>query len=143
MNKIQEVVDKAYTKYNNQNYVDFVESLNDKERLAVLVGDLNSQVENGGLGQWDFNGYSDKVYDLVQYLEKYKEKSNAVKDILEILERFIKYKMDYNDAEYDEDLGEDDFTEEEFEEVLDDLDRLYYKRNDKFLSYIEKELGKM
>lgn len=37
----------------------FQDQLGPLERIAVLVGNLNYQVGNGGWSQWDFNGYAD------------------------------------------------------------------------------------
>lgn len=57
----QELMIEAYDQWKeNQDWSsdEFVSRLDYAHRVAVLTGNLNYQVENGGFDQWHFNGYS-------------------------------------------------------------------------------------
>jgi hypothetical protein len=97
----QLLMDKAYadertranTDGNNWSYNRMLSEATDIERLAVVLGNLNYQVENGGFNQWVDNGYctaypdveealtaintetSKKVYDMLIEVGKYLDDS--------------------------------------------------------------------
>lgn len=51
---------------------DFYGKLEEPHRMAVVFGNLNYQVENGGFDQWFFNGYGEPAWPLLkEYVAKY------------------------------------------------------------------------
>lgn len=69
--KMQAVMDEAYKKFEpDMGLKDFYSTLTDKETSAVLLGNLNYQVENGGFIQWYDNGYRVGSETLLNVLEK-------------------------------------------------------------------------
>lgn len=72
----QGLMDSAYGKWNDEtgvlkgaSYETFLASLPTKERQAVLLGNLNYQVGNGGFHQWVANGYALKGQEVIDILE--------------------------------------------------------------------------
>jgi hypothetical protein len=55
------LMDTSYDLWNNQkwSYREFLMNLDPLHRSAVVLGNLNYQVCNGGFSQWMFNGYTD------------------------------------------------------------------------------------
>ena len=76
MDKHQELMDKAYSRWqkggdlHNTSRIEFLDKLTDPERMAVVLGNLNYQVENGGWNQWVDNGYCTSIVHLKDALEK-------------------------------------------------------------------------
>lgn len=62
----QLLMNRAYSKWDDDvvAYSDFIDQLPIEERFAVLLGNLNYQVCNGGFGQWVGNGYAVKIVQL-------------------------------------------------------------------------------
>jgi hypothetical protein len=60
----QELMDKAYNRWqeggdlHRRPYREFIDELIPLQRKAVLLGNLNYQVNNGGFSQWIMNGYA-------------------------------------------------------------------------------------
>lgn len=57
----QDLMDRAYDKWQENkgwSYRQFLASLDARERKAVVLGNFNGQVLNGGLCQWVENGYA-------------------------------------------------------------------------------------
>lgn len=74
MDKHQELMDSAYDKWQKEwkgiGYVEFISNLNETERDAVVLGNLNYQVHNGGWKQWVDNGYCYTLNMAQEALEK-------------------------------------------------------------------------
>lgn len=66
----QGLMNAAYDTYGNQSYDDFLFNLPAQQRMAVLIGNLNHQVENGGFAQWILNGYSNEAQEVRYVLRK-------------------------------------------------------------------------
>ena len=69
----QALMDFAYEKWQKNrdwSYEKFIDSLSYIEKVAVLTGNLNYQVENGGFMQWITNGYVSKYSELFDILDK-------------------------------------------------------------------------
>jgi hypothetical protein len=69
----QGLMDEAYATWqadNSKSYDDFIFDLPPIQRMAVLIGNLNYQVENGGFRQWIGNGYSDHAKDVRRVLDR-------------------------------------------------------------------------
>lgn len=106
-----------------------------KVNAAVVLGNFNYQVCNGGFLQWDDNGYSSNITHLKRLFEGATKIGieNADK-VLDLIERFEKIKEEarepvrYSGYNYQD---PDDETEHDFEEEsypdYDDLDTEYYK----------------
>lgn len=66
----------------------FLEALSEAERIAVVFGNLNYQIGNGGINQWISNGYYADTYDyLQQYIQRYGEKYPAINDLGNLFEK--------------------------------------------------------
>ena len=64
-------------------YAQFLRELSVAERRAVMLGNLNYQVENGGFAQWVDNGYaSDSGSELLDILPEMGEASKKVCDLV-------------------------------------------------------------
>lgn len=74
-----------------------------KVLAAVILGNHNYQVGNGGWSQYDYNGYSASV-DRLEML--YRGAAHIgiehAKEILEMIEEFVKIKSSLRDDEYEE-----------------------------------------
>lgn len=84
----QYIMDSAYDKWDHDNMKreDFLEQLTDYEKTAVIFGNFNYQVENGGLSQWYFNNYSDDLNSLIEFLKNSDFKKRN--EFLSILDNF-------------------------------------------------------
>jgi hypothetical protein len=72
-NKHQQLMDEAYDKWQAGLYTSYdhmVESVSDLHKMAIVLGNLNCQVENGGFYQWVDNGYGQMAHEAVEYLNK-------------------------------------------------------------------------
>lgn len=134
------VMHSAYDIWQNNNMSrdEFLSKLTAYEELAVKFGNFNYQVENGGLMQWDLNGYSGDL----DYLQDFLSKSDYSKKdrFLEILETFSNVKnaiekLDKYDDWYDEDVNTR-------WESLDMFDKDYYSFKDEWAEYFEEYLFK-
>ena len=109
---------------------DLFDNLDYQERLAIALGNLNAQVENGGFSQWQYNGYS-KVH--LSFLLRLRDKLNEhplnypvllkALNLVAIFASITKNNyeaININDREDYEDL-------EEVEDKFDKLDSIYYK----------------
>ena len=71
--RIQSLMDAAYTAWQaeqSKSYDDFIFDLDGTHKAAVLIGNLNYQVENGGFTQWMDNGYGDHAADVARVLAR-------------------------------------------------------------------------
>jgi len=154
---IQQLMDEAYDKWQDngwskedfRNYIS--KNMSREHLIAVQIGNLNYQVENGGFLQWYDNGYySMDLEDLITYCEEIKTKAaTEVKVLLESVRDIIDFYSSSTEAI--ELLNEHMFSEHA--EILDsclwDLisahldqhNRQYYGINDEFLSDVETYLN--
>jgi len=102
----QQLMNEAYDvwhKHNEWGYSDFLENipkyLSTLHLYAVVIGNLNYQVENGGWYQWYMNGYNvgiDYVQDALDEFSSFSDKAeeygtklqNTLEEALELLERY-------------------------------------------------------
>lgn len=54
----ERLMNEAYDNGKHATYEAFLDTLDMPHRRAVVLGNLNYQVENGGFSQWILNGYS-------------------------------------------------------------------------------------
>ena len=134
------IMDQSYDiwKNNSMSRDEFLSKLSDYEKLAVKFGNFNYQVENGGLMQWDCNGYSEDLDDLQEFLTKsdYSKKDR----FLGILDAFSNVKdainkLDKYDDWYDEDMNTRWNS-------LETFDKDYYSFKDNWIEYFEDYLFK-
>lgn len=128
----EELVNQAYDGYSNSgwNYTEFLFSLNHSQKMAVLLANLNYQVENGGVEQWIFNRYAKEYEQLRIALSKLgtvlavqvRERLDALRD---------EYPGLFTDQNYD---IEKDPSLIEKVEAFDDW---YYSINEEFMDEIE------
>lgn len=73
----QKLMDEVYSKWQEKEFehmdrLEIIDKFFDKKhKVAVQLGNLNYQVENGGFSQWFFNSYGDEDIDnLIEYLSE-------------------------------------------------------------------------
>lgn len=157
---IQTLMNSAYetwrkhneTSDDRWNYDQFVDHLDGREYPAVLIGNLNYQVGNGGFSQWHFNGYSSRIDDLLiivsiiartfPIIDVSKRVLAMLLEVNDVLENFEE--VTYEDEEeeyYDDDLDEwvTEWNEVEVyhEPELDHLDSRYYDLQDDWLKTVD------
>jgi len=66
----QKLMDTAYSKYGNLSTEEWYKILTESEKEAVVLGNFNYQVCNGGVSQWIFNGYCLDIEFLISVLKK-------------------------------------------------------------------------
>lgn len=80
-------MDAAYDKWNDAwSYERFLLEVTGHERQAVLVGNLNYQVQNGGIAQYVSNGYASSYSECVDVLRMIN--TDTTNEIATRLERF-------------------------------------------------------
>lgn len=136
---------------NDKTYDVFVEQLDDIFRIAVELKNLNYQVENGGFLQWEDNGYSvdcDSIQDTIQtfiatpagleVLDIIQCWVGEVGHLDETLKTFKKASRYSSFVILEDSLYEfEEFINEKRTNVLNELDKRYYKVNQKFMDDVE------
>lgn len=131
------------------NYEDMLHNCSPIEREAVLIGNLDSQVNNGGFELWVDNGYATQLDSLVRILKSIGGKTvQLVIEMIQKLEPFILRNVDNrgfaggywvdedNDQEHTSEGYLDDYKTEGME-LADTLDSSYYEISDKFSEEVE------
>jgi hypothetical protein len=131
------LMNEAYKWWNSKSFENgydwFIENLPREDwRAAVLLGNLNYQVENGGFEQWHYNGYVSQYERLRKYLEQ------VDCEVLRLLNAFM---VLVEKGLLDEDRVE--FDEETAHTLCLALDCTYYSRNQKFLDSCNQFLANM
>ena len=137
-NLCQYVMNSVYDKWDNSvmDRKDFIKQLSDYEKIAVMFGNFNYQVENGGLHQWYDNGYYDDLVFLNSFLgmSNYSRK-NEFREILEYINHI--HDSIENLDNYD------DWYEEDVQTRLDSfkyLDSDYHRLSESWKDYLEEYL---
>lgn len=135
----QAIMTRAYEKYQTNpdwSYDDFINHLDYPEKVVVVTGNLNYQVENGGFSQWHFNGYWTANSTLVYFLENElaTDTSRAVaKLVREVVALYAQADRRGDQSTswryYDEDEDDDPDTDEH--------SRRYYELNETLMSELE------
>lgn len=138
----QDLMTKAYEGYKSgMAYEDFIGTLDVQQRTAVLIGNLEYQVCNGGFHQWHDNGYSKEIDELLKTLKGMSTEcplASQVHDLVFKAKKNIQEAEnlsesdfeDYNSRYHDYDDFEDD---EEYEEEEDNSYELYQDAYDDLL----------
>lgn len=154
---IQRYMDEAYARWQsdkNMSEDDWRESLSPREAIAVNVGNLNYQVENGGFSQWHYNGYSENLPILIKALQTINNyhSINSTRTVLrivldaqDVIENHDPKQTDWIEYGYYDENDEwiDESYEDEFEvePEFGNLDSEYYDANKDFLIVVEMLLG--
>jgi len=104
----QRLVNEAYSQWEaNQDwtYGKFIDRLPDRQRQAVLIANLNYQVENGGFAQWHLNEYSSRSNQLIAALEEIG--TDTAIQVAQLVSRVVSKLDDADDEDYLE-FSEDD-----------------------------------
>lgn len=122
----QELMNRAYEEYQKHEEWDeyqFIDSLEGTaSRDAVILGNLNYQVENGGWDQWWENGYGPRDYQsLIKILSSINTSSSL--KVLNLLKRAARI-----------------LTNKKYNVKLDKLDDMYYEINEQFMEDVDKYL---
>lgn len=138
-NFYQKLVNEAYdiwSKNKDWSYEEFVDSLDEKHKAAVLVATFDSQVDEGGFYLWDENEneYFKKVDDLLAVLEEFVKdtESEVGIEVLNLIDTYVEelhpilVDLIYGDVGTDED-------NEHYEEAEYQSTRQYLKINKRFL----------
>ncbi len=141
--------DNLWRKNEGWSYQQFIESLSGCTRAAVLIGNLNYQVENGGFDQWITNNYSIFSGHIIKYLKEIGTKSaKAVAEILRDVESAYQSQALANDyrracRSYDRSWPEDGYDDEEERHLCwDEHDERYYNVREQFMADVEAWLQK-
>lgn len=131
----QKLMNEAYDRFKpGMSLQDFWDQLDAKERVAVFLGNLNYQVENGGFSQWHGNGYATEEsvgVILRTCLRMNTEAAHKVHELVSTAYRLHKN----NEGKWDEN--------EDFITHADELDQEYYGINEQFIKDVESYLEKM
>jgi len=162
----QAIMSKAYDKWTDGlSYLEFLQTLERHELVAVVMGNLNYQVNNGGFQQWVDNGFAlaaEQVLDVIRNIQAAEGTTDAERvhlvwlwDNVRNLIRFVDLKKPgkgfanywirpskdrggyfYND-EYDDD------AEEEGRALAESLNDHYYDVVNELLPAIERYIVKI
>lgn len=140
----QDLMDEAYNLWQSNpdwNSQDFINNLKSKiHKDAVVLGNLNYQVENGGFDQWWFNEYGPRDYRYLMNEILHSVNIQSFQIVLNIVRKAVPKLEELSRIQNN--WGEDDEDDEAFilEKELDDLNSEYYEVNDQFMEDVEKYL---
>ncbi len=133
----QFVMNKSYEKWEDGLSRDeFLNKLTDYEKLAVMFGNFNYQVENGGLIQWDDNDYSKDLNSLYAFLDDcdYNQKAK----FMQVLDDFSYVKTAIEELDRCNDWYDEDCQTRL--KSLNYYDKDYYAIQDDWKNYFENYL---
>jgi hypothetical protein len=125
----QKLMNEAYASFKKLSYDEFINQLDEKHKVAVILGNLNYQVGNGGFSQWYYNNYHKAFTKYAGILNTAISKidNRVISPRFYELKKAISYALlaidsidDANDA-YGEDEDEIDYS------TLDKLDDRFYE----------------
>jgi len=147
----QKLIDEAYDFWSSKkcNYEEFVNSLSPLHAEAVILGNLNYQVENGGFIQWYENDYYifiEKIIDTFKKIQNIFKDEKCLEKIIDILyeisedidwtEKGISEAKNNMSSEYLQFIR--DCFDDHIYEFLSGYDDVYYGINNKLQKVIEK-----
>ena len=152
----QKLMDESYKLWKvdqNIDYQDFLtkvrEELDETHFFAVITGNLNSQVKNGGFSQWNDNGYSIAIEDIIDFFRKENRFDKKYEDVIHKVLRILRNVMDELDYL---DIGKEEIKKinydyhEIFERALEEtsnhelrnLDKRFYEVHHEMLKALEE-----
>jgi len=133
-------------------YDQFLANLDAKERQAVLLGNMNYQIGNGGVQQWVENGYACNASDLLVVLSLMASPraSEWAEKLEEFVDAFVNTqaeKRGFGQNYWQDDEEEDDYDREDEKphwHAAETLTDFYYSEpfNAEFLREVEDFLAK-
>lgn len=141
-NTMQSLMDKAYGRWQgNEGWSTktFFDHMEPAEKTAVLLGNLNYQVENGGFQQWVGNGYAQNIELLIEALNRFAKwediPENALRyvqellDFLDTIEEFLDLSKKDRGCmgNYLRDNSDEGYAE--FQYTVDPMDTRFYEIN--------------
>lgn len=160
---LQNLMNTAYNEWqkpnNNWTYRQFLNESTPAQRKAILLGNFNYQVHNGGFMQWVDNGYGLHAQELLDVLEQIN--TDLSKEVISLVKQIMPY-IDFSQENRGwgdywlkeeelhqryigcwEDEDEDLYEEEDCQgsRVAQTLDSPYYKIADAFLEEAEAFLS--
>lgn len=130
--KHQALMDKAYESWTDEmSMQQFWDSLSPNMREAVLIGNLNYQVENGGFMQWFGNGYGTVENGLEIVMVMCRLETPACLKVAELVEHAMVIQWAHETDEPEEEWYEKDFNH---------LDIDFYKVNEQMMADYEASL---
>lgn len=139
MGTFQKLMDGAYDRWQEHKgwtKQDFWDDLDRDERVAVMLGNLNYQVQNGGFSQWWCNGYATpaNMDFIIRTCGRIGTKSSTV-----VAGLVAQARDAFGDNTTDDGLDEDEY--EELSVTLDPLDTAYYAIDEEFVADVETFLN--
>ena len=93
--KIQALMDEMYDKWqkgDNKSKWEVLDDFSEAHKIAVVFGNFNYQVENGGIEQWIYNGYfQDDAEKFIEFLEIGAETDDRCRNILDKVYQLDQY----------------------------------------------------
>ena len=142
----EKLMDETYLKWAdhaNWTYDELIDSLPKIERVAVLLGNLNYQVENGGFYQWHFNLYGKWADEIISILDDMKlSLSKQFHDVLDTVQHLIEQsKQYYNEIKELENLRENYSFEECVRVLRDEYGQQHLRTEDDIEDVLDMALG--
>lgn len=128
---IQKLMDQAYARFDRgMSLEQFWDQLNADERVAVFVGNLNYQVENGGFMQWIDNGYAtNETVAFLNRLFNVRIGFDSTRRVAQLMNQAYSFADGVREEDFDY-----------LDSQLDQLDRDFYEINDEMMADVERFL---
>lgn len=152
----QRLMDEAYELWRGENedlnYKKFLnlvkEKLGETHFFAVITGNMNYQVENGGFTQWFDNGYAeDTIEELIKFFENAFDGNDVIDKTIQVL-REIQDQIEWVERGKDiieRQVNDYDYTdvferalEDELNQNLERQDSYFYKFNEELMEILEE-----
>ena len=138
----QELMDEAYKGFtDSMSNEDFRATLSPKHRDAVILGNLNYQVGNGGFQQWYDNNYGKRDIDYLINTLLPQITTFAGEKVLDILEQVRAIREEYE--EITRGMEYEDNEVEHIWRAYDLQDDRYYDIDDQFMEDVQEYLNKL
>ena len=147
----QGLMDQAYAKWQANRewrYRQFLLNLDAIERKAVILGNFNYQVCNGGIQQWVDNGYCVTAQDLLSILEEMDTENSRrvakiVREVLPHVDLTCTENRGFGQNYWADDEEWYDDTPPSWFEEIDKLTDEYYEFYESFTPEIEEYLARL
>jgi hypothetical protein len=135
--KVQALMDEVYSEWQkeenkNKGKWDILDGFSEAHQIAVVFGNFNYQVENGGIEQWIYNGYFyDDAEKLTEHLETGAELDERCRTILDEIYKLDQYAQETDCDRYGNysDPGDEDGERSFIGDMIncDTFDTWYYE----------------
>lgn len=133
----QTLMDEAYKGWESDTtYMDFLASLPAGHRYAVLLGNMNYQVENGGWSQWIGNGYAEAGDQLLDVLSMMRRTCPLATEVASMVRKAVDVAERAQGGDPWNEYGH--YNDRYVEDIYNELDdRAYYAINGDFMKQTE------